>query len=199
MTNINFNDPSVYKRTRKKKYFIIACMPLCGTPVFNKLEQANYVTTSEKQFVLTGTVGEHWVIDVNKLAKTYTFANGMPITKDALARMVIGQNVDGVPQPVIKPFKVITMEGPINWAVRVPTNLVFQITTAWGDVLKVNAPGIPHGKGDYLVCADMGGMPNLNDRWVVNGAVFPSTYDMRSFPNESTSNQRQGRLNSRYR
>ena len=199
MSMIDFNNPSIYKRTRKKKYTITACMPLYGTQVFNKLEQVRYVTTSEKQFVLTGTVGEQWVIDVNKLTKTYTFANGMQITKDILAKMVTAQNVNGIPQPVIKPFKVTTLDGPINWAVRVPTNLVFQIPTAWGDMLTVNAPGIPHGKGDYLVCADMYGTPNLNDRWVVNGAVFPSTYDMRSFPNDSTLNQRRGMTNRRYR
>lgn len=194
MKQINFNDPSIYKRTNKKKYTITAHMPVYGTQVFNKLERAKYMTTSEKQFVLTGTVGEQWVIDVNKLAMTYTFANGAPITKDALASMVTGEMKDGLTHPVIKPFKVISRPGPVIWAVRVPLNLVFQIPTSWGDMLTVNAPGVRHGNGDYLVCADMGGMPNLNDRWVVNGEVFPSTYNMKSFPNESTYKQRAGKV-----
>ena len=30
-------------------------------------------------------------------------------------------------------------------------------------------------------------MPNLNDMWIVNGEIFPSTYDMRAFPGKSTT------------
>jgi hypothetical protein len=77
--------------------------------------------------------------------------------------------------------------------VHIPVNLVFQIPTSWGDVLTVNAPGIPHGRGDFIVCADAGGYPNLNDRWVVNGEVFPSTYDMRAFPGLSTEEDRKAK------
>ena len=188
--NINFDDPSVYKRTRKKKYTISACMPPEGTPVFNKLERANYVTDAQKQFVLTGTAGEHWVIDAAKLCKTYTLANGMPLNTEVLRRMLISQTVNATNVPVIQRFKVTTMEGPMNWAVRVTRNMIFQIPTAWGDVLTVNAPGIPHSYGDYLVCADIGGMPNLNDRWVVNGEIFPATYDMRAFSKPSRTPSR---------
>ena len=51
--------------------------------------------------------------------------------------------------------------------------------TAWGDVLTANRPEVPHGEGDYLVCTvGEDGQPNLADVWVVNGAVFPNTYDM---------------------
>ena len=45
-----------------------------------------------------------------------------------------------------------------------------------------NRPGISHGHGDFLLCPDDGmGHPNLNDVWVVNGKVFPTTYDLHSF------------------
>ena len=54
----DFNNPALYKKTHKKKYMITAYMPPMGTTVTNFLEQANYITTPEKQFVLIGTVGE---------------------------------------------------------------------------------------------------------------------------------------------
>lgn len=186
-----WDNPKNYKRTCKKRYEITAEMPLEGTRVYNKFEQANYVTNSEKQFVLTGTAGEQWVIDVNKLAKTYTLADGRPITKDILSRMVVGTtNEFGLRVPVIKPFKIATTRGPINWAIHIPINYVFQIPTSWGDILTVNAPNINHGHGDYIVCSDIYGCPNLNDRWVVNGNIFPDTYDMRAFPGLSTTRGR---------
>lgn len=175
--------PQNYKRTHKKKYEITACMPPEGTRVFNKLERAQYVTSNEKQFVLTGTVGEQWVIDVNKLCSSYCFPDGRPLDKRTLSGMVKAHIQNGMKVPVIHSFKVATLPGPYCWALRVPTNYCFQIPTSWGDMLTVNAPGVPHGRGDYLVCADGGGIPNMGDRWVVNGAIFPDTYDMRAFAN----------------
>lgn len=181
-TQTPWNMPQNYKRTRKKKYEITACMPPEGTRVFNKLEQSHYITSNEKQFVLIGTVGEQWVIDVNKLCSTYTLADGRILNKDVLTSMVKPYNHNGVRVPVIGKFKVATRPGPYCWAMRVPLNCCFQIPTSWGDMLTVNAPGVPHGRGgDYLVCSDGGGIPNLGDRWVVNGAIFPDTYDMRPF------------------
>lgn len=32
-----------------------------------------------------------------------------------------------------------------------------------------------------LILYDVNGQPNLNDVWIVNGAIFETTYDMRSF------------------
>lgn len=173
--------PDNYKQTRKKRYEITACMPPEGTKVFNRLEQAHYVTNNEKQFVLTGTVGEHWVIDVNKLCSTYCLPDGRQLSKDVLSHMIKPLIHNGVKVPVISKFKVVTLPSSNVYAIHIPVQFVFQIPTSWGDMLTVNAPGIPHGKGDYLVCADGGGMPNLADRWVVNGEVFPTTYDMRPF------------------
>ena len=182
---INIDNPSNYKRTHKKKYQIWASMPPEGTQVSNFLEKSNYVTSQKKQFVLTGTVGEKWVVDVEKLCKTYTTADGKPITKELLSSMIVkgyARNSDKA-IPIIKPFKIEALPGNINWAMFVPRQYVFQIPTAWGDILTVNDPSVPHGAGDFIVCADAGGEPNLGDRWVVNGAIFADTYDMRAFPN----------------
>lgn len=192
-----WTNPSNYKRTHKKKYTISASMPPSGTRVVNFLENANYVTNSEKQFVLTGTVGEQWVIDVNKLCRTYTFEDGTPINKDTLSRKVIAGYKDGMKYPCIKPFNVTAMPGVTNWAIHIPARITFPVQTSWGDTLICNDPRIKHGSGDYIVCSDMNGHPNLSDVWVVNGLIFPDTYDMRAFPNEATG-QTQVKRNIRH-
>ena len=66
-----------------------------------------------------------------------------------------------------------------NFACFIPAELQVEVQTAWGDVLQANRAGVPHGEGDYLVCgAGEDGQPDLSDVWVVNGAIFPDTYDM---------------------
>ena len=70
-----------------------------------------------------------------------------------------------------------------NWAFHLPLGIRnFPVQTSWGDTLYANRDGIGHGVGDFIVCSDANGMPNLSDMWVVNGEVFPTTYDMRAFP-----------------
>ena len=44
-----------------------------------------------------------------------------------------------------------------------------------------NRQGVKHGKGDFIIASDAGNKPNLSDIWVVNGEIFPKTYDLRSF------------------
>ena len=73
-----------WKRTSKKKYQIYVCMPPLGTKVYNFLEDVHYETSEKKPFVLSGTVGEQWVIDPAKLFKTYRLPNGQPLNLDFL-------------------------------------------------------------------------------------------------------------------
>ena len=65
-----------------------------------------------------------------------------------------------------------------NFALRVPSDTVVRVETAWGDVLYTNASDAPHDDGDYLVCNNVDGSADLSDVWVVNGEIFPKTYDM---------------------
>lgn len=88
---------------------------------------------------------------------------------------------------VIDWMKIKTAQGDnaaANWAFHLPLSIKnFPVKTSWGDTLYANRPGIDHGMGDFLVCADADGRPNLNDVWIVNGEVFAYTYDMRAFHN----------------
>lgn len=175
-------NPMNWKPTRKKVYSVWACVPKQGTKVHNLLEGSNYITSLERPMVLCGTVGEMWVIDLNKFARTYVMPDGRAITKEALQSMV--RHIDGM--ECIEWFKVKTMSmnQPLNFAIPVPLSIKnFPVNTSWGDVLYANRTGVRHGKGDFLVCASQNGMPCLSDMWVVNGEVFPTTYRLNSFPN----------------
>ncbi len=178
---VELQNPKNWKRTHKKQYEVYMCRPIIGTECQNMLEGAKYVTDKNKQFILSGTVGENWIIDVNKLAKTYTFEDGTPITPDTLrAKCRNDGQIDWV--------KLKTRSDALtNWAFHLPNSIQnFPVQTSWGDTLFANRSGVAHLMGDFLVCSDAGGQPNFSDVWVVNGEIFPRTYDLHAFPNMFT-------------
>lgn len=167
-----------FKGTRKKEYTVYVCMPPKGTKVTNKLEGASYTTNEERPFVISGTVGEQWVIDAGKLIKTYCFANGMELSPDTLKARVKNGMIEWMHLKT-RPFG----SGEMYFAAHLPLSVKnYPVQTSWGDVLYANRDGVPHGNGDFLVCPSVNGQPNPNDMWVVNGEVFATTYDMRAFP-----------------
>lgn len=165
-----------WKKTHKKSYEIWVCKPPIGTHCENKFEGTKYVTNENKQFILSGTAGEQWVIDGNKLAKTYTFADGLQITPETIN----AKSKNGV----MNWTKVKTRpDAGVVWAFHLPLLIRdFPVNTSWGDVLLANRTGVGHGKGDFIMASDCNGEPNLNDVWVVNGVIFPRTYDLHAFP-----------------
>lgn len=176
------NNIKNWKRTSKKKYDVYVCRPAIGSRVTNVLDGAKYTTDQNKQFVMSGTVGETWVIDFGKLCKTYNLLGGQPITEDVIKSRLKGQKMDWL-------HVETKADADINFAFHLdPTKYGnacknFPVQTSWGDTLYANRTGIKHGVGDFLVCAaGPDGQPNLKDVWVVNGTVFPNTYDMRAFP-----------------
>lgn len=175
---VELNNPKNWKRTHKKSYEVYVCRPLPGTKCSNKFEGSNYVTDDKKQFIISGTRGETWVIDVNKLAKTYTFADGTPITPDTLRQKCNPSGQMNWQKMKTRP------DNCNNWAFHLPKSIQnFPVKTSWGDTLLANRPGVEHLLGDFLLCSDNNGQPNLNDVWVVNGEIFPTTYDLHAFPN----------------
>lgn len=154
-----------YFETSKLSYEITVHKPPKGTEVYNFLEDCHYTTSEIHPYVLTGTRGEQWVVRGEKVCSTYTF-NGQEITLDQLEDL--GE----------EPITIQTKEGPKNMAMQIPSEISMPIETSWGDELIANRGGIDHDDGDYIVCSvDKDGTPNLEDRWVVNGAVFDDTYD----------------------
>lgn len=135
-----------------------------------------YAIVDSTRFVLYGTVGEMWTVDMNALARTYTFIqNGKPlqINQQTLNQRMKNGCLDW------------TMIRTSKWAVSgnymacfVPIAQKGQVQTAHGRVLNINSDGVQHGKGDFVVCSKLpDGQPNLMNKWVVNGNVFAATYN----------------------
>ena len=154
--------------TGKTSYTIEGRMVSEPTEVYNQLELVSYsVEPDGDSVILTGTLGEEWVSPVEKVVSTYTKEDGSALNAEDFTSH-LGEKIK---------LKTISELGT-NFALFVPADTVVRVETAWGDILYTNASEAPHGNGDYLVCNNVGGSPDLSDVWVVNGAVFPSTYDM---------------------
>jgi len=154
--------------TGKTEYTVQGMMVSKETSFHNDLEVTDYTVTDDGvSVVLKGTLGEQWVSKLEKVAKTYTTADGGAITADTFAQ-----------KDTFVDLKTVSELGT-NFAMFVPADLSVTVNTAWGDVLHTNLPNAPHGEGDYLVCrVGEDGQPDLSDVWVVNGAQFPNTYDL---------------------
>lgn len=177
----DLRNPKNWKKTCNKRYKVHVCMPAYGTHVSNFLEGQFYTTDQNKPFVIRGTVGEYWIIDAQRLIKSYTLQNGRPLTWKYLQQKIIRGKMDWIC------IETLTTED-INWAFYLDprkygkqTVINFPVQTSWGDVLLANRPEVGHGIGDFLVCTDKNMSPNLKDVWIVNGEIFPKTYDIRTF------------------
>ena len=133
-----------------------------GTTAYNCLEDAHYIATVEKCYMLTGCAGERWMTSEEKVLKTYDIDN------TTLARMRAGESINGDFSPR-KDSAVVWMRPAIGREI---------IETSWGEKLTANRKNIQHGKGDMVAYySDENGEPNPNDRSVINGAVFEATYE----------------------
>jgi hypothetical protein len=114
---------------------------------------------------MKGLVDELWRTPLERVITTYTKENGAPLSA-----------ADFIPDTYIN---MRTRAEGGYFACFAPKHTRVEVETAWGDVLIANRPEVPHGDGDYLLCrAGADGKPDLSDVWVVNGVVFPLTYDM---------------------
>lgn len=211
MTGFIWDNPAYYKKCSKKQYEIWVCQPPVGTVLINKLEQADavqyaggrtfftadsiksnpkvaadvqqllqagkaYLVKDDQTFVLCGTQGEMWCISAQKLAQKYVWASdGSQINAATFAK----RQTQGT--KVLPWTRVRTVpDNSTAFACFVPANMQGQIQTSWA-ILNINGAGVGHGKGDFVIAADVGGQPDLNSRYVVNGLVFGDTYDNRGW------------------
>lgn len=142
-----------------------------------------YLVKDDQTFVLCGTQGEMWCISAQKLSQKYIWASdGGTINSPSLKeRGYIHSNPVKGTVLLLDWTKVRTVpDNSTAFACFVPANMQGQIPTSWA-MLNINGVGVPHGKGDFVIAADVNGQPNLNDRYVVNGLVFGDTYDNRGW------------------
>lgn len=170
-------NPKNWKRTAKKNYEVYMCKPGTGVKVQDKISGTPYVVNETQAYVISGTVGDIETVDARTLAANYVLIDGTPINGQSMGKRA---NADGLIDWTH--LKAISKNGGSAWAFHLPLNIKnFPVNTRKGGVY-ANQQGLKHGVGDFLVCSDMGGQPNLNDVQVVNGLIFPTTYDLRAFP-----------------
>ncbi|MDR0389899.1 MAG: hypothetical protein LBH73_07500 [Spirochaetaceae bacterium] len=159
-------DKTSFFPTGKLAYKVYGMMVSDPFPFNNILEGTDYIAMPNgSDVVIKGTIDELWRTPLERVVTTYTKENGSPLTIN-----------DFIPDQYIP---MIAKESGGYFACFVSKNNQIEIQTAWGDTLIGNRPGVPHGEGDYVLCrAGPDGSPDFSDVWIVNGAVFPSTYDM---------------------
>lgn len=183
---IDIRDPKNWKRTCAKQYEVYICMPAPGTKTRNALEKCVYTTNQERPFIISGTLGETWTIDADKFASKYGVRKTeglVPVDINKYNQAYLnGQTIDW------RKFEARPGQSRV-WAFFLDIDKYgnaaknFPVNTSWGDKLTANRTGVPHGHGDFLLCEDANGRPDLNNMWVVNGRVFVRTYDLRQFRN----------------
>ena len=172
------SDPKNWKKTHKKSYEIYVCKPYIGCKCYNFLEGTEYNTNIHNPFIMSGTVGENWTIGLPDLKASYMFADGTPITEETVAsRCDATGQMDWVKIKTYPSWK----NNKTLLAIQVPKEIhSIPVRDIWGNVLIANRPGVKHGLGDFLVSDGEG---CIHVPRVVNGEVFPATYDLHAFPN----------------
>lgn len=148
--------------------------------LYNEIVRNCYITNDKANIVLSGTIHEMWVTSFEYLCKNYDMSqsnNWVPVETGIRTRI---KNTDG--ERVFDWCKVRTkVTTGSDMAMFVPRSQQGYVMTSSGQSIGYNLSGVAHGKGDFIVCSSGGGMPNLNDRRVVNGLVFAHTYDNRGW------------------
>ena len=153
--------------TGKKKYPLQAMMVSRETSFRNELEGADYTVSDDGvTVIMKGTAGELWPVSMDKAVMNYSRPDGRRISIDDFARR--DTFID-----------LVSIAAPDScYAMFVPAEIALTVRTASGYNLHVNLSGVVHGSGDYLICRKgEDGQPDLMDIWVVNGILFPQTYD----------------------
>lgn len=153
--------------TGKVSYQIQAMMVSSETSFHNDLEDVSYTVTDDGEtVVMRGTLGEMWTSRLSSVLASYTRPDGDALSAADFAERDTFIDIASIPSP------------NSCLAMHVPLDVTVTVDTAWGDTLHANLTDTDHGEGDYLVCrANEDGTPDLSDVWVVNGAVFGTTYD----------------------
>ena len=152
-------------KVTKKSYEVAIRKSSVPMSVYNQLEDVRYdVKPEDNRVIVTGTEGEEWLSKTDKVLKTYRNLDGSLLSDEDT--------------PVDTKLRVKTLPGSEYYAIFVPKDMQFRVKTSWGEMLTANRGGVPHGDGDYIVCAVKDGNPDFSDVWIVNGVIFPKTYEI---------------------
>ena len=151
------------KKVYEKEYEVSIVMPSIERRVVNVL-MFKEQTTNPGDVIVRGAARETWVMPLEKVLVKYSHLDGRQITLS-----------DFVMDKVFK-VKTKTREGSYCFALQIPEKHQIQVIIAPGEQICANRVEVEHNGGDYIVCNEKDGKPDLSKVWVVNGRVFPLTY-----------------------
>lgn len=177
-------DTNNYDTAVTKQNVMYLCVPPVGTQFVNKLTGSVVQTTRELPYVVTLDSGEYEVCGAATLYSRYITAEGRMLTGQHLTSMVIHAQKVKESKGSIPWNRIKAKSGVVDVACFVPVQYKgsIHVATAMGTV-QINADGIPHGKGDFIVCRKRGDDIDFNTMRVVNGLLFAKLYDNRGWQN----------------
>lgn len=203
---VDINNPANYKPCSKKSFEAYVCMPYYGAYAISSWVALKYkiprryytqdissrLHENLKKLVSTG--------EIQRTNQQYPFVLCDPIMQDyqVLAPLDLAQAFtfisDGYPEPMTQaglnrrlvhqylPWTLVrASQGSLFGkyaACFVPRNQSGWVFNGYTQMQEpFNVPGIPHGKGDFIVCPVINNAPNMNARYVVNGESFREMYN----------------------
>lgn len=174
-------NPDVVKAVGKAYFTVEELQKIAGTQLYAALQgyvqQKRASITDKYDYVICGTVGELYTVQESDIVSYYQmFRDGNPININQDDIRQHSNNDGTINWTLIRPSPA-TISYSIGFALFVPVNKRLQIPVKHG-VANVNAPGVSHGKGDFIVCdRTPGGTLKVETRRVVNGEVFATMYN----------------------
>ena len=166
--------PENFKKTTRQSTDIWVCRPQIGTVVHNIFTNTDYTVDIVSQFVVCSALGELSTLSFEALSYSCVFSDNSAITEEAISSM---HSEDGT----ISWFSAKTLPSstPV-WACFVPDKYSYAFRTEKG-IAVINDGSSKHGLGDFVICPDEQGEPNLTKASVCNGLIFAHSYDNAGF------------------
>lgn len=178
MSLYNIADSLEWKKVTRKRHDAWLCNPLCigakmVAPVPNEYGSMEYIVTDEHKQCIVFEYGYYRTISKGEAYLRY-FSPAKWNGTDA------DQKIDFSKRFGFTHVLSSDCEGMVEWAAHVPTskatNLVIDCNVI--NDRKIVSVGMC---GDFIVCSDYFGQPNLNDYRIVHSNEFARTYDLRTF------------------
>lgn len=152
--------------------------------LYTFLTQNCVVTNDTESMVVCGTEGEFYSVSyANACTQFKMFSNGsyIPLQQAIKGRVEVYNG-----EQLLRWYRAINIPNNNTYfACFIPLQEIGSFQDYKGRVLEYNNAYsmVGHGKGDFIVCRGVNGVPDLVHRFVCNGLVFGEIYDNRGWVN----------------
>lgn len=174
------SNPDNYKRCMRKKYYAYVGLVPQGTVAYDFTYNRYLRAAYQRNILFSGVLGEQRFISPARLDMCFRFVGAPDARPTAILQRIVTQML---PTDFSVFYRVEALSAQEvderQWAVMIPDGAMLKYQTR-----VANIPGVNHGNGDFIVCGDLNGKPNLGTGKLVNGMVFGSTYNVHGWEKE---------------